>query len=383
MGDKRSWRIVHSEASMGWGGQEHRVLAELKGFQDRGGWVALLAPEKSVIFQRARDAGIQTRHLDTKKIRYPINAFRLKRWLRENEAQVVNTHSSRDGYLVGAAARLARTPLLIRSRHIDVTYPNRWASRHAFTSLADHVVTTSQKITKHLRETFRLGENRVSTVPTGIDLDAFQPDGPKAEFFEGQSKGADGPALVGMVSVLRSWKGHPIFLEAARLLKDRGVKARFIIVGEGPQRENINATIAELGLQPGEDVTLAGHREDVPAVLRALDALAIPSTGHEGVPQIGLQALATKTPIIGSDAGGIPEIVRPGETGRIVAAGDAKELAAAIEAALTKTDETRRFSENGRQLVEREHSLDHMLDRLEEIYSRRLNAGQPSPSTID
>lgn len=363
---------------MGWGGQEHRILAELRGFQGRGGWVALLAPEQSVIFQRAKDAGIPARHLDTKKIRYPINALRLKRWLRENQVQVVNTHSSRDGYLVGAAARLARTPLLIRSRHIDVTYPNRWASRHAFTSLADHIVTTSQKITGHLRETFNLADDRVSTVPTGIDLNVFQPEGPRAELFDSESKGADKAAndlpVIGMVSVLRSWKGHPIFLEASKMLKDRGVKARFVIVGEGPQRENINAKIAELGLKPGKDVTLTGHREDVPSVLRSLAALAIPSTGHEGVPQIGLQALATKTPIVGSDAGGIPEIVRPGETGRVFPAGNANELAAAIEATLTQAEETRRFTGNGRQLVEREHSLDHMLDRLEEIYSRRLSA---------
>lgn len=358
---------------MGWGGQEHRVLAELKGFQNRGGWVALLAPEKSVIFQRAKDVGIPGRHLDTKKIRYPINAFRLKRWLRENEVQVVNTHSSRDGYVVGAAARLAKTPLLIRSRHIDVTYPNRWASRHAFTSLADHVVTTSQKITHHLRETFQLAEDRVTTVPTGIELETFTPDGPRADLFGDDSKGGKNLPIVGMVSVLRSWKGHPYFLEAAKLLKDRGVGARFVIVGEGPQRENINAKIADLGLKPDEEVTLAGHREDVPAVLRSLAALAIPSTGHEGIPQIGLQALATKTPIVGSDAGGIPEIVRPGETGRIFPACDAKALAAAIEATLTQAEETRRFTENGRKLVEREHSLDHMLDRLEGIYSRRLN----------
>ena len=97
MSTQRSWRIVHSEASSGWGGQEHRVLAELKGFQRRGAWVALLAPENSEIFQRAREAGIEVRTLDTRKSRYPISALRLKRWLRANKVQVLNTHSSRDG----------------------------------------------------------------------------------------------------------------------------------------------------------------------------------------------------------------------------------------------------------------------------------------------
>ncbi|MFP6903556.1 MAG: glycosyltransferase, partial [Verrucomicrobiia bacterium] len=105
---------------------------------------------------------------------------------------------------------------------------------------------------------------------------------------------------------------------------------------------------------------------------RALDVLAIPSTGHEGIPQIGLQALACETPVAGSDAGGIPEIIRPGDTGRIAKAGDAAELAEAIEAALADREATQRMGKNGRRLVEQHHGLDHMLDRLEDIYRQHL-----------
>jgi len=363
-----SWRIVHSEASLGWGGQEHRVLAELKGFQQRSAWVALLAPENSEIFQRAGEAGIEVQILDPRKSRYLITALRLKRWLRANDVQVVNTHSSRDGYLVGAAARLARVPLLIRSRHIDVDYPQPWLSRHAFTTFADHVLTTSEKITGHLKSTFCLHDDHVSTVPTGIDLARFAPDGPKADLFE--EGNPDRLPVVGMVSVLRSWKGHSVFLEAAGLLKARGIKIRYVIVGEGPVREKILQKISEGNLS--EEISLTGHREDIPEVLRALDVLAIPSTGHEGIPQIGLQALACETPVVGSDAGGIPEIIRPGDTGRIAKAGDAAELADAIEAALADREATQRMAKNGRRLVEQHHGLDHMLDRLEDIYRQHL-----------
>jgi glycosyltransferase involved in cell wall biosynthesis len=362
------WRIVHSEASLGWGGQEHRVLAELKGFQQRGAWVALLAPEHSEVFQRAREIGIEVQTLNTRKSHYLITALRLKRWLRANNVQVVNTHSSRDGYVVGAAARLARVPLLIRSRHIDVDYPNPRLSRLAFTTFADHVLTTSEKISNHLKSTFNLADDHVSTVPTGIDLARFAPDGPKADLFE---KGnPDQHPVVGMISVLRSWKGHSIFLEAAKLLKAQCIKARYVIVGEGPVRESILQKISECNLSV--ETTLTGYREDIPEVLRALDVLAIPSTGHEGIPQIGLQALACGTPVVGSDAGGIPEIIQPGETGRIVSARDATQLANAIEATLTEQEATRRMAENGRRLVEQHHGSDHMLDRLGKIYSRHL-----------
>jgi glycosyltransferase involved in cell wall biosynthesis len=358
---------------MGWGGQEHRVLAELKGFQQRGAWVALLAPEHSEVFQRAREIGIEVQTLNTRKSHYPITALRLKRWLRANDVQVVNTHSSRDGYLVGTAARLARVSLLIRSRHIDVDYPQPWLSRHAFTTFADHVLTTSEKISGHLKSTFCLHDDHVSTVPTGIDLARFAPDGPKADLFEKGSP--DQYPVVGMVSVLRSWKGHSVFLEAAKLLKAQGIKARYVIVGEGPVRESILQKIFECNLSV--ETSLMGYREDIPEVLRALDVLAIPSTAHEGIPQVGLQALACGTPVVGSDAGGIPEIIRTGETGRIVAAGDATQLANAVEVSITEQEATRRMAQNGRRLVEQQHGLEQMLDRLEKIYASHFGPARP------
>jgi glycosyltransferase involved in cell wall biosynthesis len=135
-------------------------------------------------------------------------------------------------------------------------------------------------------------------------------------------------------------------------------------------RTEIERLAAELRLT--DRLTLTGHREDVPEVLRALDVLVIASTRHEGVPQIGLQALATRTPVVGSDVGGTPEIIRAGETGRNFPAGDAAALAQAVQAALTEPDVTQRLVARGRSLVERHHSLDAMLDQLDRIYRRYL-----------
>lgn len=363
----RSWRIVHSEASLGWGGQEHRVIAELAGFKKRGGEVWLLAPAESEIFRRAEIEKISAIPLRTDKLHFPFEAIRLARWLRHNQIQILNTHSSRDGWLVGIAGRLARVPFILRTRHIDVDYPNRWLSRHAYTTFADHVLTTSKKITAHFQELFALPDDRISTVPTGIELVFFSPSGTKAQF------SSNNKPLVGMVSVLRSWKGHATFLQAARLLLDEKFAAQFVIVGEGPVRPRIEKQIA--GLNLGDAVTLTGHREDVPEILRALNVLVIPSTKHEGIPQIGLQALATKTPVIGSDVGGIPEIIRHGETGRIFPAGDANALASAIRETLMETETTRAMTGCGRALVETEFSLDAMLEKLDALYGLYLPPG--------
>lgn len=344
------------------------MLAELVGFQKRGCDVWLLAPAESEIFRRATSQNIPVVPLCVDKLRYPLEALRLARWLRAHRIQILNPHSSRDGWLLGVAGRMARVPLIIRTRHIDVDYPRRRVSRHAFTTLADHVLTTSQKIKSHFQEIFHLPDSRISVVPTGIDTRLFSPMGPKAMMIPVNSSGAPS---IGMVSVLRSWKGHSTFLDAARRLLDGGIAAHFIVVGGGPIRQSIERKIEELQL--AGHVTLTGHREDVPEILRALDVLVIASTKHEGVPQIGLQALACKTPVAGSDVGGIPEIIRPGETGRIFHAGDAALLADAIREALFDAEQTRAFCERGRALVVASHSLDAMLDSIESIYRRYLS----------
>lgn len=360
------WRIAHTESSLGWGGQEHRVLAELTGFQKRGATTWLLAPPSSAVFQRAVESGVPVVPLHATKLRFVPEVVHIALWLIRHRVQVLNPHSSRDGWLAGLAGRLARVPLIVRTRHIDVDYPHVWVSRQAFVTLADHVLTTSDKITRHFQDIFQLSPNRISTVPTGIDLDRFSPDGPRANLSEEQGR----VPIIGMVSVLRSWKGHETFFQAARLLVDAGVAARFIVVGGGASLAGFEQRVRDLNLQA--QVSLAGHREDVPEVLRALSVLVIPSTRHEGVPQIGLQALAVKTPVVGSDVGGIPEIVRPGETGRIFPAGDAAALAVAIRETLQQTDITRANTVRGRAMVEQRHGMSFMLDSLDQIYRRYL-----------
>ena len=147
-----------------------------------------------------------------------------------------------------------------------------------------------------------------------------------------------------------------------------GSNAEFVIAGDGPRKPHIKRAIEESG--HADRFHLLGHVEDVPGVLRGLSALAIPSYSHEGVPQIGLQALACETPVVGSDVGGIPEIIREDETGRNFPAENPTALAKRLTECLDQTEETRRMTTAGRAKVEKEHSVDHMLDALNTLYHR-------------
>jgi glycosyltransferase involved in cell wall biosynthesis len=356
--------IVHTESSMGWGGQEIRVMAEMEGLRSRGHRMMLAAPASSRIFQVASDAGFESLPLSTARWALPANTSRLALWFRRHHVDVVNPHSSRDGWSAGLGARLAGVPFILRSRHFHVPIASRITSRFVYTALADHLVTTSPAVTDQFRRAFRLPTDRVSTIPTGIDPDRYHPKGPKARLDIPE----DLP-LIGMIAVLRWAKGHIHLVRAARILHDQGLPVRLVFVGDGPSRAPIDEEIARLDL--GEFVHYTGHRPDVPEILRRLDCAAFPSR-HESIPQTALQAMACGVPVVGSDVGGIPHVIRDGETGRIFPDADDTALADRIRDVLKDRPETLRLSGAARGFVEQEHSLNRMLDQVESLYHSHL-----------
>jgi glycosyltransferase involved in cell wall biosynthesis len=360
----RIWRILHTESSLGWGGQEVRVLAELEWMRAQGHWVALAAHPDSAIAQRARAATLLLYPLHTHKALLPLEVIRLASWLIRNRVDVVNTHSSNDGWIGGLAARLAGR-ILIRSRHIEVDYPNRFWSGLAFRRLPHHVITTSQRIANRLVMELGLSPERTTCIATGVDLARFNP---VVRGTLHQELGiAPDVALVGMISVLRSWKGHATFLEAAaKLLADGKRAVHFIIAGDGPAREEWTRKIAE---EPWKgNVTMLGHRTDVPNLLASLDVLVLPSYAHEGIPQIILQAQAMSCAVVATAIGGIPEVVEDGVTGLLIRPRDAGTLAKKIGTLLDDPALDARLGQNARAQIEKNYSLDAMGEGLLDLY---------------
>ncbi len=366
-----TFTIAHTETSLGWGGQEIRILTEMEALRRRGHRLLLAAPQRSQVFAQARARGFELLALDDRKWKLPAAVLRLAHWFKAERVDVVCPHSSRDGWRAGLAGRLAGVPLIVRARHFEVPIASRWVSRVVYQALADQLVTTSPKITEQFRREFGFTEARVSTIPTGIDLDVFSPAGIRAEF--PARPGQAGWPLVGLVAVLRQAKGHVTLVRAARRLHDQGFPVRLLLVGDGPSKRPIEEEIAKL--QFHEAVQFTGHRSDVPAILRALDVLAIPSW-HEGIPQIALQALACQIPVVGSDVGGIPSVIEAGVTGRIFAVGDDAALAMAIRETCENHAATRAMQERGRTQVEERHGVEQMADAVEQLY-RRCLGGSP------
>ena len=372
--------VLHSEASLGWGGQEIRIMAELTGLARRAHRTGLLAAPGAEILTRARAAAIPAWEVPFRHTLDVASAMRVARALREQAADVLVTHSSKDGWVGGAAGLLAGVPV-VRMRHLAVPVRSNPVSRLVYTRLCQRIVTTGEGGRDLLILAVRVPPERVVAVPTGVDLARFDPrrvDGRPVR--QALSIPQDAP-VVGMVAVLRSKKGHRYFVEAAGEVVRAAPGARFLIVGDGPMRAAVEEWIAKAGL--AGCVFLLGHREDIPEVMAAMDVVVLPSRRDEGVPQVVGQALAMERAVVTTDVVGVTELVEDGVTGVVVPPEDSQALARAVIGLLKDRERARAMGRAGARRVADGFSLEKMLDRMEAIYGEvaaaRAAAGAPAP----
>ena len=355
-------RIVHTEASCGWGGQEIRVLDESRGLIDRGHDVVLLCPPEARIRGEAVRRGVPVVEMPIGRKR-PAGVLALRRWLRANPCDVINTHSSTDSWLAALACKtLRRPPALVRTRHISAPVPRNAASRWLYSGAVQHVVTTGEALRKQLIVETGVASDRVTSIPTGIDTVRFSPaDRATARAALGL---AGNGLLVGIVATLRSWKGHLYLLDAIAALGRADLT--LIIVGEGPMRNVIEARIAELGL--ADRVTMVGQQDKPEDWFRALDIFCLPSYANEGVPQAVLQAMLSGLAIVTTPVGAILEAVQDGETALVVPPKDAGALAAALGRLLNDEPLRGRLGAAARAKAVASFSRESMLDRMEGVF---------------
>ena len=361
-------KILHTENSLGWGGQEIRILTEAAGMIKRGHDVQLIAPRGSRIFEEAPGRGVSVTALPIQKKRL-AGFLALRGWLKQNRVDVINTHSSTDSWLAAlACASLKGAPPIVRTRHVSAPVSTNAATRWLYTRAASAIVTTGEALKQQLVRDNGFPAGRMVSIPTGIDLAHFAPAA-NAGLRSATRARLDLPSgkrIIGIVATLRSWKGHRFLIEAFASLKR--ADTHLLIVGEGPQREALTQLVGQLGM--GAQVTLAGNQTDVVPWLQCIDVFALPSYANEGVPQAILQAFACGLPVVTTEAGAIPEVARDGETGLIVKMQDASALAQGLSRLLDDAALRARLGANALAQAHARHGIDAMLDQMEAVFMR-------------
>jgi len=346
---------------MGWGGQEIRVVREAVGMTGRGHCLIIAARPGSVIFRKAQEAGIRTIPAGFIK-KNPFSILKLRSIIDAEKPDILNTHSSPDSWVASLAAKLSRTrPKIIRTRHLSTHINSTIVNRFIYGTVPDAVLTTGEEIRNMLIHEKLCDGSRTFSVPTGVDTVMFDPakTGPSIS-----RKGIS----IGMVGVLRSWKGHKFLLEAVPRILEKIPTAGFYIAGDGPQREHIESEIRALGLQ--QYVIMLGHREDMPEVFASLDIVVHPSFANEGVPQTVLQAFAMGKAVVASNVGAIPEVVIDEKTGLLIGPRRPDLIAQAVIRLCNDESLRSGLGREARRLVLDKYSFEHMLDRVASVYER-------------
>jgi glycosyltransferase involved in cell wall biosynthesis len=225
------------------------------------------------------------------------------------------------------------------------------------------VVAVSDEVRQRLLKA-GVRDEKIRMVRNGIDLRPF--DGAIPSLL-----GDGSVLLVGLVGRLAWEKGVDVFLSAAARVVGEFPSVKFVVVGEGPDREKLERTIDELQIRGS--VAMLGRRDDMPGVYASLDIM-VSSSRQEGLPMAILEGMASGLPLVASSVGEVPTVVVDGVTGLLVPAEDVERLAAAILELLRDGAKRERFGAAARKLIEEEYSAERMTADYLRVYDEAISA---------
>ena len=339
------------DSARGWRGGQNQVLLTAKGMERRGHEVVVVCRNGSALRDRARAADLDVRPIPFGGDLVPAPALALRQLARRFRAEVVHVH---DPHAAAAALWIGSSSRLFASRRVDFALRgplSRWKYRRC-----RRVIAVSRAVARVL-EGDGLPSASVRVVYEGV------PDRPAAAGGEEALRALGVPAgapVVGNVAALTAHKDHATLLAAAARVIARVPDARFVIVGQGELESRLRTQAFELGLEGR--VVFAGFRSDVDLLLPAFDVFCL-SSHMEGLGTSLLDAMAFGRAVVATRAGGIPEAVADGVTGRVVAARDSEGLASALTDVLRDEPARTAYGAAGRRRFLERFTSDLMVER--------------------
>jgi glycosyltransferase involved in cell wall biosynthesis len=382
-------RICHVITRMIVGGAQENTLLTCRDHLEKGHKVVLVtgptAGPEGKLLQKQPLPGLEIVEIpDLVRELSPLADWRacqaLRRLFREREFDVVHTHSSKAGIVGRIAAWKERVPVVVHTVHGQAFHPYQAAWRNWLYILAERyaarrchrIYAVAQAMIDQCVAANVAPPEKYQVVYSGMDMDAFANARPEPELRA--SLGIPEDALVvGKVARLFELKGHEYLVQAAPAIVARFPQVRFLLVGDGNLREELEAEIARLGLS--EHFVFAGlvPPADVCRYTALMDVLVHLSL-REGLPRTVVQGLASGVPAIGFPLDGTPEVILEGKTGFLCPTGDATAVATAVNALLENPERRRAMGQTGQELVLERFSWQRMGSVLEGEY-RRLLAG--------
>jgi glycosyltransferase involved in cell wall biosynthesis len=383
-------RVLRVIARLNMGGPALHVAYLSAGLRDRGYETTLVAGnvspgEQSMSYvAEAQDVPVTLiphLHREISPVRDLLATFRLARIIREQRPHILHTHTAKAGAVGRVAAVLAgraRPPIVVHTFHGHVLrgYFGRFRTaifrglERLLAHVADTLIAVSPEVRDDLVAMRVAPASKFTVIRLGIELDERVAAAQEArERTRRVMSIPDERFVVGWIGRMTGVKRAGDVLRSFKLLRDRGIDACLCMVGDGPEREQVEQLASELGIV--RDCLFPGYQEDVGPFFAAFDVFLLPS-GNEGTPVTAIESLASGCPVVATRVGGVPDVVRDGEDGFLVELGDLDALAARLAELAADPELRARMGAAGRARVLPRYAVERLIDDVDGLYRRLL-----------
>ena len=396
--DEGRVKILRVIARLNMGGPALHVAYLTAGLRKLGYDTTLVAGslargEDSMSFV-ADELGVEVLRIDElgreiSPLRDLLATLRLARLIRRERPQILHTHTAKAGTVGRVAALLAgarRPPIVIHTFHGHVLRGYFGPFRSLFFRLLERwlaskttaLVAVSPQVRDDLVALGVAPRKRFVVIRLGIELDERVAAGRDGRRESRRYLGIpEGRFAVGWIGRMTAVKRTDDVLLAFKQLRNGGVDACLCMVGDGPDRRELEHRAHELGI--ARDTLFLGYQEEVAPFYAAFDALVLPSS-NEGTPVSAIEALAAGRPVVATRVGGVPDVVRDGEDGFLVEPGATDDLADRLARLARDPALRERMGKQGREHVLSRYAVDRLVDDVDRLY-RSLLASRPNSRT--
>ncbi len=376
-------RVLHLITSFDIGGTERQAV-ELLNRLDEGrfdvrlavlGWRGALRERIAARFPSAPEFPL-TCFYNANAIK---QLLRLRKMMVEERIALLHTHDFYAGALGVTAARSIGTKVIAAQRHLKLSdrRVHDWGARYIH-RMAHRVLVNADAIRDHILKMGVAGCEKIVVIHNGLDAPAdvrALRERQREALLDELGLNPE-TRFIGSVAGLKSVKGHRYLLEAAAKIMKSDARIQLILAGEGELRDEILEQAKRSGV--GARTLLLGHRQDSARLVAAFDVAVLASL-HEGLPNAVMEAMAVGTPVIATAVGGVPELIRNGETGFLVPPADARALAEAIDFALSHAEQSDLIAMRGRRFVIERFGMERMVAAVESLYDEIIGGSQNGP----
>ena len=340
-----------------WRGGQAQLFTLIQKLHQRGHKIRLVCFPGTSLETKAMKLGISVYPMAIRSEAGLISFVRLISVLRSVDPDILAFNTPKPIFIGNLASRFARVGARIIFRRVSFPLHNRHISRIKYTWNIDSVIAISDSIRSQLLKC-GIPAALVKTIHEGIDLSLY-PKRPELD-----RPPPTEPVTVGTLSSLSHEKGLSYLIEAASLIPHVKGRARFVIVGEGSCRMELEELVRKKGLE--DCIQFLGFRTDIQPLMKDFDLFVLPSLS-EGLSSAIMEAMASSLPVIASKVGGIPELVQNGDNGLLVDPADPESLARAIVQLVENPETLRQMGMRGRQRMEEKFTLDRKVLETEEL----------------